>query len=161
MTTTSPSKTGPYKGIRFQGKPIYQMGYPELDRLKSRCVAYRAKCKRNGKQPHQHYVTLENAVDFYIDKFTHKGIRHALEQFSTLRRDAQRLGYTVPSIYGNMDIDDILVACAILREAIAAAIPLPGEDLTMTQEMISEMNASLRSAIDELNERYFSRSPFS
>jgi len=136
------------------------MGYPELIALKTRCTDYRAKCRQQHKPPHEHYVTLENAVDFYIDKATHKGIKHAFDQFSSLRQTAQGFGYTVPPLVGNMALDDILGCCAILREAIAAATPLPGESPVFTSEMRAAMEQNLTGAIESINAQYELARPF-
>lgn len=150
----SPSNCGLYSGVEFDGKPIYAMGFPELQRLKERCIAYRNKCRTSGVDPHAHYATLENAIDFYMDKFQHQGIPHAYAQFSELRQRAIGMGYTVPSLIGTMHVEDIEFACAALREAIAMATPLPGEKPRLTGELIAQANASLQKAISSLNAKY-------
>ena len=156
MTTKSRSSEmcGPYEAVTFERKPIHAMGFHELEAIKQRCVDYRAKCTQSGKAPHEHYITLENSVDFYIDKFTHLGTMDAYGIFAELRKAAMTLGYTVPSLYGAMDVQDIVFACAALREAIAMATPLPGEPPRLTGELITEADASLSRAIGSINKKY-------
>ena len=149
-----------YAGISFKDKLVHKMSYVELSMLKERCAAYLRKCKVAQRKPHQNYVTLNNAVDFYIDIFTHKGIKHAYDQFSDLRREAQGLGYTVPSLFGAMDVNDIIDACAMVREAIAVTVGLPGEDPAMTKLIVAKANESLRKGIAALNRQYERDDPF-
>lgn len=154
MAKSRSEMCGPYEAVTFERKPIYAMGFHELEALKQRCADYRAKCDALDKAPHAHYVTLENAVDFYIDKATHQGTMHAYGIFAELRKDAMARGYTVPSLYGAMDVQDIVFACASLREAIAMAMPLPGEPPRLTGELIAEADASLGMAIGSINKKY-------
>lgn len=144
-----------------EGLLIKALPLPDLLALSARCEAYVAECERRGRQATPEKATMCEAVYYHIALLSqepqaepaHTGdaIADAFAEFSLLRRQLIALGYTTPPISGTPTARTIRAVCDVLREAIKAHTPLPGEPADVTQRIRNASREAVTEAIAEIN----------
>jgi len=136
-----------------QGRRIASLSIPELDTLQARCEAHAAECARRGLTVKPEIAMMCAAVQYFREDSERGPIAAAFARFSEARRECIGLGYVVPPISGTPHATQIDSVTALLAQAAAAAVPLPGEAPQMTRRITDDYKQAIKNAIDLLNEK--------
>lgn len=138
-----------------EGLLIKALALPDLLAMSDRCEAYVAECERRGVQVKPEKREICEAVYYYLAQQSPEpddgSIAGAFTEFSLLRRQLLALGYTPQPIVGTPPAREIRAVCDVLRAALRAHTPLPGEPPELTRRISEESAAAITSAIDEIN----------
>lgn len=148
-----------------EGRRIAALPMTELLALSERCEAYVAECERRGRQATPEKAEMCEAVYYHIERMTaadsaSNTIAAAFTEFSDLRRQLIARGYVTPPIIGTPTAAAIREVCAVLRDALRADEPLPGEVGAMTQRIRDESRQAISAAIDAINAGREEHRPF-
>ena len=136
-----------------KGRLIAALSVDELQKLEEWCAGYVDTCEANNAQQRADYAFTCAAVAYEVNRrYARSGsIAEAFAEFSELCHQARAVGYAVPSIAGTPPCDGINDVCALLREALRAAEPLPGEPGEVTRRITEAYRAEIDAAITALN----------
>ena len=136
-----------------EGRQIAALTGEELAEMEYRCANYAAQCEAVGREPRADYAFTCAAVTYEVNRRAARSgsISEAFSEFSELCHQARAVGYAVPSIAGTPPCDGIDDVCALLREALRAAEPLPGEPGEVTRRITEAYRAEIDAAITALN----------
>jgi hypothetical protein len=121
--------------------------------MEYRCFRYVAICEATGKPQKPENTFTCAAVAYEVNRRAARSgsIAEAFAEFSELCHQARAVGYAVPSIAGTPPCDGIDDVCSLLREALRAAEPLPGEPGEVTRRITEAYRAEIDAAITALN----------